>query len=116
MGGGLAEVRKEPEGFAQPYTKASSPRVARNMIEIGLPDPTKSESLGSVLQNAIMAFLESTEGGTLLELRRFLIEPEFRKRFLQTVKGFISKCPCRSKLENIDFTTANRPLLSVPTA
>jgi hypothetical protein len=43
------------------------------------------DQMNSVLQNAIMAFLESSEGGTLLELRRFLIEPDFRKRFLQTV-------------------------------
>ena len=43
------------------------------------------DQMNSVLQNAIMAFLESREGGTLMELRRFLIEPDFRKRFLQTV-------------------------------
>ena len=38
-----------------------------------------------VLGNAILAFLESTEGGTLRELRRFLVEADFRKRFLETV-------------------------------
>ena len=43
------------------------------------------DQMGSVLQNAIMAFLESSEGGTLAELRRFLIEPDFRKQFLHTV-------------------------------
>lgn len=43
------------------------------------------DQMGSVLQNAIMAFLESREGGTLAELRRFLIEPDYRKRLLQTV-------------------------------
>ncbi len=43
------------------------------------------DQMGSVLQNAIMAFLESSEGGTLADLRRFLIEPEFRNRFLTTV-------------------------------
>ena len=43
------------------------------------------DQMNSVLQNAIMAFLESREGGTLMELRRFLIEPDFRKQFLKTV-------------------------------
>lgn len=43
------------------------------------------DQMGSVLQNAIMAFLESSEGGTLADLRRFLIEPDFRSRFLTTV-------------------------------
>ena len=44
------------------------------------------DQMASVLQNAILAFLESTEGGTLADLRRFLIEPEFRERFLRTVR------------------------------
>jgi hypothetical protein len=38
-----------------------------------------------VLQNAILAFLESERGGTLPDLRRFLIEPTFRTDFLNTV-------------------------------
>ena len=40
----------------------------------------------AVLGNAILAFLESTEGGTLLDLRRFLIDKSFRARFLETVQ------------------------------
>jgi hypothetical protein len=40
----------------------------------------------SVLGNAILAFLESSEGGTLADLRRFLIEPDFRRAFLATVR------------------------------
>ncbi len=43
------------------------------------------DQMGSVLQNAILAFLESSQGGTLADLRRFLIEPAFRERFLATV-------------------------------
>lgn len=43
------------------------------------------DQMGSVLNNAILAFLESSEGGTLSDLRRFLIEPAFRERFLKTV-------------------------------
>jgi energy-coupling factor transporter ATP-binding protein EcfA2 len=44
------------------------------------------DQMNTVLANAIMAFLESTEGGTLSDLRRFLVEREFRERFLATVR------------------------------
>src|SRR6185369_10277326 len=40
------------------------------------------DQMGSVLNNAVLAFLESTRGGTLADLRRFLIEPDYRKDFL----------------------------------
>lgn len=43
------------------------------------------DQLGSVLQNAILAFLESSRGGTIADVRRFLIEPGFREDFLPTV-------------------------------
>lgn len=44
------------------------------------------DQMTSVLSNAILAFLESSRGGTLADLRRFLVEAEFRKEFLQTVQ------------------------------
>jgi hypothetical protein len=44
------------------------------------------DQMGSVLNNAILAFLESETGGTLDEMRRFLIEPAFRERFLKNVR------------------------------
>ena len=44
------------------------------------------DQMGSVLSNAILAFLESSEGGTLSDLRRFLLEPAYRDRFLATVR------------------------------
>ena len=34
------------------------------------------DQMTSVLSNAVLAFLESDQGGTLADLRRFLIEPE----------------------------------------
>jgi len=43
------------------------------------------DQMAIVLQNAILAFLESSEGGTLSDLRRFLVEPNFREKFLATV-------------------------------
>ncbi len=44
------------------------------------------DQMTSVLRNAVLAFLESDEGGTLADLRRFLVEPGFRTAFLQTVR------------------------------
>jgi hypothetical protein len=44
------------------------------------------DQMTSVLGNAILAFLESPKGGTLADLRRFLIEQSFRKEFLITVQ------------------------------
>ena len=41
--------------------------------------------MDSVLANAVLAFLESTRGGTLFDLRRFLVEKDFREEFLQSV-------------------------------
>ncbi len=43
------------------------------------------DQMNSVLANAILAFLESTKGGTLSDMRRFLVEPSFRAQFLSTV-------------------------------
>lgn len=43
------------------------------------------DQMNSVFANAILAFLESTKGGTLIDMRRFLIEKSFREQFLKTV-------------------------------
>jgi hypothetical protein len=43
------------------------------------------DQMHSVLANAILAFLESSQGGTLIDLRRFLIEKPYRDEFLKTV-------------------------------
>lgn len=43
------------------------------------------DQMDTVLQNSILAFLESSRGGTMADLRRFLIEPAFRADFLRTV-------------------------------
>ncbi len=42
--------------------------------------------MNSVLANAILAFLESTRGGSLRDLRAFLIDRAFREDFLETVR------------------------------
>ncbi len=43
------------------------------------------DQMNTVLANAIMAILESSEGGTLADLRKFLVEREYRDQFLRTV-------------------------------
>jgi excisionase family DNA binding protein len=42
--------------------------------------------MNSVLANAILAMLESPTGGTLSDLRRFLVDRDYRKRYLDTVR------------------------------
>ena len=42
------------------------------------------DQMNSVLSNAILAFLENTKQGTLIDLRRFLIEKPFRDAWLRT--------------------------------
>ena len=42
--------------------------------------------MDSVLANAILAFVESEKGGTLFDLKRFLVEKDFRNEFLQSVQ------------------------------
>ena len=44
------------------------------------------DTMTSVLSNAINTFLESSKGGTLIELKRFLLEASFRKEFLASVE------------------------------
>jgi hypothetical protein len=46
---------------------------------------TWGDQMQTVLANAIQAFLTSTAGGSLHDLRRFLIEPEFRREALLSV-------------------------------
>lgn len=43
------------------------------------------DQMNSVFANAIIAFLDSREGGTLVDLRKFLIEKDYRERFLKSV-------------------------------
>ncbi len=43
------------------------------------------DQMNSVFANAILAFLESDQGGTLVDLRRFLVEKPFRDAYLKTV-------------------------------
>jgi hypothetical protein len=44
------------------------------------------DNMSAVLSNAINTFLESSRDGTLIELKRFLLEDSFRKEFLTSVQ------------------------------
>ncbi|HEY1110451.1 MAG TPA: type IV secretion system DNA-binding domain-containing protein [Opitutaceae bacterium] len=44
------------------------------------------DQLNSVLHNAILALLKSERGGTLVDLRRFLLEPAFRAQVVASVR------------------------------
>lgn len=44
------------------------------------------DKMSAVLSQAINTFLESSRGGTLIELKRFLLEDAFRKQFLESVE------------------------------
>jgi len=44
------------------------------------------DQMNSILANAILAFLESSVGGTLMDLRRFLVEKDYRRSFLETIQ------------------------------
>jgi hypothetical protein len=44
------------------------------------------DQMVTVLGNAVLAFLESHEGGTLVDLRRFLLDKSFRGQFLKGVR------------------------------
>jgi DNA helicase HerA-like ATPase len=43
------------------------------------------DQMNSVFANAVLAFLESSKGGTLVDLRRFLVEKSFRDNYLKSV-------------------------------
>lgn len=44
------------------------------------------DQMNSVFNNAVAAFLESSKGGTLADLRRFLLDSTWRDEFLETVR------------------------------
>ncbi len=46
---------------------------------------SQGDIMTNVLHNSIITFLESTRGGTLTDLRLFLVDRNFRNQFLETV-------------------------------
>lgn len=44
------------------------------------------DQMTSVLANAILSFLDTPTGGTLADLRRFLVDGDYRRRFVQGIR------------------------------
>ncbi|MBN1516383.1 type IV secretion system DNA-binding domain-containing protein [Candidatus Sumerlaeota bacterium] len=77
-----------PVGFniLEAHTELEKTLLASDLVAVFRRLSTAwGDQMNSVLANTIVAFLESSEGGTLSDLRRFLVEPAFRKKFLETV-------------------------------
>ncbi|MFI5405263.1 MAG: type IV secretory system conjugative DNA transfer family protein [Nitrososphaerales archaeon] len=68
------------------YSEAEKTILASDLVALFRRFATSwGDQMTSVLANAITAILESQNGGTLIDLRRILVEPSFRNKFLQTV-------------------------------
>jgi hypothetical protein len=77
-----------PIGFniLQAHSEEEKNLLASDLVSVFRRLSTSwGDQMDTVLQNAILVFLESSRGGTLADLRRFLLEPPFRSEFLQTV-------------------------------
>ncbi len=78
-----------PIGFniLQAHSEEEKNLLASDLVSVFRRLATSwGDQMDTVLQNAILVFLESNRGGTLADLRRFLIEPPFRNEFLNTVR------------------------------
>jgi hypothetical protein len=77
-----------PIGFniLQAHSEGEKALLASDLVAILRRFSTSwGDQMDIVLQNAILAFLESMHGGTLADLRRFLLEAPYRNQFLRTV-------------------------------
>lgn len=78
-----------PVGFniLQAHSELEKNLLASDLVGIFRRLATSwGDQMTSVLGNAVLAFLESSEGGTLADLRRFLVDQDFRRRFVKTVQ------------------------------
>lgn len=77
-----------PVGFniLSAYSEIEKDTLSSDLVAIFRRLSTSwGDQMNSVFANAILAFLESKLGGTLADLRRFLVEKSFRDSFLKTV-------------------------------
>jgi hypothetical protein len=85
------------------HSEAEKDMLASDLVAVFRRLATSwGDQMTAVLANAILAFLESERGGTLLDLRRFLMDGSFRKEFLTTVRDQYAR----------DFWTTEFPMLS----
>lgn len=80
---------KFPIGFnlLEAHTEAEKIVLSSDLVSAFKKHATAwGDNMTAVLQNAINTILDSTRGGTLIELKRFLIEDSFRHEYLQSVE------------------------------
>lgn len=71
----------------QAHSETEKNLLASDLVAIFRRQSTSwGDQMNSVFANAILAFLESDRGGTLADLRRFLVDPNFREKFLPTIQ------------------------------
>ena len=76
VGWNVLEARSEPE----------RQMLASDLVGVFRRLSTSwGDQMTSVLSNVVLSFLDSTRGGTLLDLRQFLVDKKFRDDFLTTV-------------------------------
>jgi Type IV secretion-system coupling protein DNA-binding domain len=78
-----------PVGFniLQAHSEEEKRLIASDLVGVFRRLATSwGDQMDTVLQNAILVILESSRGGTLADLRRFLLEPAYRTEFLQSVQ------------------------------
>ena len=81
--------RDFPIGFniLQAHSEDEKRLIASDLVSVFRRLATSwGDQMDMVLQNAILVFLESNRGGTLADLRRFLLEKAYRAEFLSTVQ------------------------------
>lgn len=84
------------------HSEAEKEMLASDLVAVFRRLSTSwGDQMTAVLSHAILAFLESEQGGTLSDLRRFLVDQGFRRSFLDTVRDPHAR----------DFWTTEFPLL-----
>lgn len=78
--------RPVPFNILAAHSELEKTQLASDLVSVFRRLSTSwGDQMTSVLSNAVLAFLESSRGGTLADLRRFLIESDYRDNFLSTV-------------------------------
>ena len=99
-----------PVGFnlLEAKTEQEKLLLSSDLIDLFKREATSwGDVMTAVLSNTINAFVESTKGGTLFELKKFLSDEKFRNEFLKTVEDPIT----RYYFQN-DFKSLKRNSLS----
>ncbi len=76
-----------PFNLLEAHSETEKNLLASDLVSVFQRQSTSwGDQMTIVLRNAILAFLESSRGGTLSDLKLFLLDAKFRKDFLTTVQ------------------------------